>query len=248
MNSFLPMPSSFEPIKKALDKECRTYAKNNPKSNINTKFELNTAVLPVYLPPRQVKDPPEQAQGQCFRPHCDQVHDSEGNFDGDKNCQLENTIVCSLAFGPTRIMKFDLVRYPTKAERKKGISKPIKVGYTNEFEFPNGAMMMLIPEDEVPKVREVCKEYKTFWRHSVDPQKEMTTGIVFRVSCHIKEVYSTTGMLALSPEELAEDRRKSEKNYEVRDEYMNSPRKEKMDKVIMEAWEKLKQEYLAKYM
>ena len=116
------------------------------------------------------------------------------------------------------------------------------MGYTNELDFPNGAMMMLIPEDEVPKVREVCKEYKTFWRHSVDPQKEMTTGIVFRVSCHIKEVYTCTGMLALSPEELAEDRRKSKKNYEVRDEYMNSPRKEKMDKVIMEAWEKLKQE------
>ena len=30
-----------------------------------------------------------------------------------------------------------------------------------------------------------------------------------------------------APDELAEDRRKSEKNYEVRDEYMNSPRKEK---------------------
>jgi len=34
---------------------------------------------------------------------------------------------------------------------------------------------------------------------------------------------------------------------EVRDEYMNSPRKEMMDKVIMKAWEKLKEKYLAKY-
>jgi len=143
---------------------------------------FNTAVVIIYI------------NNMKIQPHRDQVYKKNGDFDDNKNCQLQHTVTAILCLGNTRNVDFTLYQ-----QKKKTIQK---VGDIHQFNLTHGSLFVLHPLDEMTMVRSLYDRYgMTFFKHSsngVQSDDEMSLGIVFRTTKHCCEVEKETGRIRVS--------------------------------------------------
>jgi len=162
-------------------------------------------------------------------------------------------VTAILAVGDTRQLKFKLCRHKKKSDgQARG---PFYIDHDPiTFDMKNGSLFFLHPKDEKLLERDFYHlGDHTFFKHGCDgvycDKGGLSLGLVFRVSIHSREVYSDTGKLVLTPEEIEQG--KNPPKFTVADNFLNEylqdeSRKAQDDDHRKSLWLSVREKYFKK--